>query len=220
MAPPLVRPFEEFCRRAAPSASRPRRSKLHGPLPQVELRPKPNVDGPAVVPQGPLAELGDALRALRPKFFAFVLSFLVIGQYWMAHHRIFRHVRRYDLGLLWLNLLYLLGIAFLPDGAAATIFTHAWWVSSTVSASSCRVRWARSCGSTPNDGRSWTRCRPRPDGRSRPATPAVFLLGAGAALIDIYLAVFCWTVPLPLRDFSSPYGSSDQVAGTIAVERP
>jgi uncharacterized membrane protein len=32
----------------------------------------------------------------------------------MGHHRIFRHVYRYDLGLMWLNLLYLLGIAFLP----------------------------------------------------------------------------------------------------------
>jgi uncharacterized membrane protein len=66
------------------------------------------------VPKGPASELGDALRDLGPKLFAFVLSFLVIGQFWMAHHRVFRHVRRYDLGLVWLNLLYLLGVAFLP----------------------------------------------------------------------------------------------------------
>src|SRR5919197_2493902 len=66
------------------------------------------------VPTGPAGELGHTLRARGSKFFAFGLSFLVIGQYWLAHHRVFRHIRRYDLGLLWLNLLWLLAIAFLP----------------------------------------------------------------------------------------------------------
>jgi len=61
-------------------------------------------------------ELGHALRTgpLSDQLFAFALSFVVIGQFWIAHHRLFRLIRSYDLGLLWLNLFHLLGICFLP----------------------------------------------------------------------------------------------------------
>jgi uncharacterized membrane protein len=58
--------------------------------------------------------LAGALRDLAPKFFSFGLSFLVIGRFWMGHHRAFQYVRRYDRGLLWVNLLFLLSVSFLP----------------------------------------------------------------------------------------------------------
>jgi len=32
----------------------------------------------------------------------------------MAHHRIFHYIRRFDTRLIWLNLLFLMTIAFLP----------------------------------------------------------------------------------------------------------
>jgi uncharacterized membrane protein len=62
----------------------------------------------------PLEELRQALHDLSDQLFAFALSFVVIGQFWIAHHRLFRLIRSYDLALLWLNLLHLLGICFLP----------------------------------------------------------------------------------------------------------
>jgi uncharacterized membrane protein len=34
--------------------------------------------------------------------------------YWMAHHSIFKDIRRYDRVLIWLNSLFLMCIAFLP----------------------------------------------------------------------------------------------------------
>jgi uncharacterized membrane protein len=43
-----------------------------------------------------------------------VLSFLVIGLYWIGHHQTFRYVRSYDRTLLWLNLVFLLSISFIP----------------------------------------------------------------------------------------------------------
>ncbi len=52
--------------------------------------------------------------ALWPKFFSYVLSFLVIGTYWIAHHQTFRYVRSYNRTLLWLNLVFLLSISFIP----------------------------------------------------------------------------------------------------------
>lgn len=62
----------------------------------------------------PQAGLTGALLGLWPKVFAFVLSFLVIGNYWIAHHNSFDVVVALDGRLLQLNLLFLLCIAFLP----------------------------------------------------------------------------------------------------------
>jgi uncharacterized membrane protein len=60
------------------------------------------------------AALMRALGALMPKFFAFGLSFLVVGYYWIMHHTMFRHIRRGDDALLVINLVLLLCVAFLP----------------------------------------------------------------------------------------------------------
>ncbi len=49
-----------------------------------------------------------------PDFLSYVISFLVIGNYWIVHHSIFEDVKRYDRGLLWVNIAYLMFIAFIP----------------------------------------------------------------------------------------------------------
>jgi uncharacterized membrane protein len=46
--------------------------------------------------------------------FQLVLSFLVIGTYWIAHDGTFQYFRSYDRTLMWLNLLFLLSISFVP----------------------------------------------------------------------------------------------------------
>ncbi len=51
---------------------------------------------------------------LMPQFGVYALSFLIIGNTWVIHHRIFRNVRRYDTTLIWINNLFLLCVAFLP----------------------------------------------------------------------------------------------------------
>jgi len=59
-------------------------------------------------------QLASALAALKPAYYSFALSFFVIARYWMSHHRWSVRVRRYDAGLVWLNLLLLLGVVFIP----------------------------------------------------------------------------------------------------------
>lgn len=49
-----------------------------------------------------------------PRIISFILSFAVIGIYWESHHRTFRHIRRYDRELIWLNLMYLFFIVLIP----------------------------------------------------------------------------------------------------------
>jgi uncharacterized membrane protein len=50
----------------------------------------------------------------RPQIFTFLLSFVVIVRFWLVHHRVFEHVRRYNTRLIQLNLGWLLLIVVLP----------------------------------------------------------------------------------------------------------
>lgn len=60
------------------------------------------------------AELSGALAGLRPHFTAFVISFLLLAVFWMAHHRQFKSIKKVDSIFIWLNILMLLLIVFVP----------------------------------------------------------------------------------------------------------
>jgi len=65
-----------------------------------------------------IAQSWQAFLDLSPSFFAFALSFLVIGRFWMGHHERFRTVRHFSARLMWPNLIYLMTIAFMPFATA------------------------------------------------------------------------------------------------------
>jgi uncharacterized membrane protein len=56
----------------------------------------------------------EVLGELVPDIVAFVLSFVIVGVYWVSHHNMLHMIRAVDRRLLWLNLLLLLAIVFLP----------------------------------------------------------------------------------------------------------
>lgn len=58
--------------------------------------------------------MANALVHTIPHFIAFILSFFIIGIYWVAHHRMFYYVIDYDNRLLWLNLLLLMFVVLMP----------------------------------------------------------------------------------------------------------
>ncbi|MHB1362051.1 MAG: TMEM175 family protein [Thermoleophilia bacterium] len=62
----------------------------------------------------PNRELGADLSANLPMLISYGISFGVIALYWLKHLSFNNHVKRYSVGLIWLNFLYLLVIAFLP----------------------------------------------------------------------------------------------------------
>jgi uncharacterized membrane protein len=67
------------------------------------------------VPAGlPAAELNDYLVDSWEQFFAYFLSFAVIGRYWLAHHRFFSLLGGFDRRLLVLTLAYLAMIVLIP----------------------------------------------------------------------------------------------------------
>jgi uncharacterized membrane protein len=49
-----------------------------------------------------------------PSLLSYALSFFVIANYWIVHHGMFRMIRSHDAGLVWLNILFLFSISFLP----------------------------------------------------------------------------------------------------------
>lgn len=53
-----------------------------------------------------------------PKFIGFLVSFLLIGQYWVVHHRLFGYVISFTGRLVWLNIFFLLFIALMPFSTA------------------------------------------------------------------------------------------------------
>jgi TMEM175 potassium channel family protein len=97
------------------------------------------------------ADLGHALLHLWPAYLAYATSFLTIGIIWMNHHFCVETVARADRTLMFLNLLLLLAVAFLPfptklvaeylqrDGERAAVYAYdatfvvmsivfnAWW---------------------------------------------------------------------------------------------
>ena len=64
------------------------------------------------------ARLLHALAALWPKYLGYVLSFVVIGQYWLGYTRQFGGMRAADEGFAQLNILFLLVIGFIPFATA------------------------------------------------------------------------------------------------------
>mgnify|MGYP000848990676 FL=1 len=60
------------------------------------------------------SEFLDRLHDMWPDLFAFAISFIVIGSYWVRHHRLMRMVREYDASLMWMTIAYLFWIVLLP----------------------------------------------------------------------------------------------------------
>ncbi len=63
-------------------------------------------------------QLIEALLNILPLMVGFLVSFLLIGQTWIEHHRMSLLIERLDQGLLWWNILLLLCVAFLPFATA------------------------------------------------------------------------------------------------------
>jgi uncharacterized membrane protein len=60
------------------------------------------------------SDVGDKLLSQDDDFWAYLLSFAVLGSLWLSHHRFFQSVAAFDGTLMILNLVYLCGIALVP----------------------------------------------------------------------------------------------------------
>ncbi|MGZ4507944.1 MAG: TMEM175 family protein [Blastococcus sp.] len=153
----------------------------------------------------PEHDLERAVLALWPPVLMFVVSFLVVGQFWIAHHRNFGLIDRQDRTLLWLNLLTLLTVAFMPF-PAALLGAHStahdafpfvlYAASMTVTSLALTATWLHAV----RRGlvrRSVDRADARDVTRRAFATTAVFAVSVPAAALGLPVALACWLVLLP-----------------------
>jgi len=162
----------------------------------------PDPTGPVTTDQFAQLLLGDML----PKYLGFVVSFVVIGVYWVLHHRDFTYyIRRYDQRLIWLNLLMLMTICFLPfstsvqNAYGGQPLTVAFYATSVAAVGIVHtLMWLYASAHhrlidpslSPQFIRTYTL-------RSL-AVPAVFLLSIGLVPIHPDLARFSWLLLIPL----------------------
>ena len=73
-----------------------------------------DIKSPQNLPLEATANLVDHLVALEHSFAMYVISFIVLAIFWIAHHLLFHFVRHVDRRLLWINMLFLLLVTFVP----------------------------------------------------------------------------------------------------------
>lgn len=73
---------------------------------------------PVVTEVSANTELSRALVTMWPEFLAYVLSFLILGVFWLMHGAVFENIKYADSTLSWLNILFLMFVALVPFSTA------------------------------------------------------------------------------------------------------
>jgi uncharacterized membrane protein len=73
---------------------------------------------PEIQSQTDWRELLNTVWQLAPKFLSIFISFSFVAIFWVAHHQFFRTLQKTTRGLLWLNLVFLFLVCFVPFPAA------------------------------------------------------------------------------------------------------
>ena len=69
---------------------------------------------PEIPAAGAAEELPHALAEMLPVIVSHIISFALLGIYWVGHHAMFTLIKRYDRTLLWLNIVFLMCVASMP----------------------------------------------------------------------------------------------------------
>jgi uncharacterized membrane protein len=149
-------------------------------------------------------EFGDVL----PQVFAYALSFFIIARNWLAHHRMFRMIRRIDARFIAINITLLGLIALLPyptdvygnyPSSRPTLIVYAASISATGLASAALWFYASQDNrlidpSTPREWIVHSHLRAL-------SIPAVFLTSIPVSFIAVGAAQFWWLLLIPMRAF-------------------
>jgi uncharacterized membrane protein len=150
---------------------------------------------------------GDAMRSMASHFLAMVMSFFVIGVFWIAHLATTRRMRHFDWASAVANLVFMFPVCLLP-------FATAWWGQDLAAP----FPWGMYCGTmvacslanlalvltiSRDGGRLMGGISPRERAYriARAASPGV-AFGTGLVLMAFHqlaLAQFCWVlIPIQL----------------------
>jgi uncharacterized membrane protein len=163
-----------------------------------------SLEAPKVVHSGSRRELWDALGDESSQILMFFISFLVIGSFWLAHHRFVRRLAAVDRTLLFAGLVYLAFISFLPfpssllgdqvdNGLAVAIYALC---IAAVAGMEVVLQWIAKRHELLLEPPTPTSYRWNMIGSTVPAV--VFLLSVPVALVAPQLAILLWLLNVPI----------------------
>lgn len=127
---------------------------------------------------------------LLPQFLLFAVAFLVLGVFWLGHHRQFHFVSSVDTHLLWINLILLIAIVFVPfstdlagDYPHVQIAVLLFHINILIVGLIYAVQWRHIC----NSGHL---CDPHPDADTIQRRNFESLLVPGVASIAVVISFF------------------------------
>jgi uncharacterized membrane protein len=81
-----------------------------------------SLSAPVITGALPTSELNSevtmSIQKLLPDIVGYVISFLILGVMWVSHHAVFNYIQKMNRSLLWLNMIFLLTIGFVPFSTA------------------------------------------------------------------------------------------------------
>ena len=171
-----------------------------------------NIDVPQVSRQLVDVKLPAEVWALWPKFGAFAISFVMIGFFWIFHHMMFRVIRRHTPLFMWMNLMLLMCIVFIPFSAAlfseypsteiATMFySGSWAVPSLVLA----LMWWYAIRDRRLVDKDYDTMAGRHAIYAFLNTGLIFLLSMPIALINVSAAQYFWLLLIPTQFLQGRY---------------
>jgi uncharacterized membrane protein len=148
---------------------------------------------------GSTPDLGQRLLALGPRYFSYALSFLVIASYWRSDQKTFQHIVRLDSRFIWLNLVLLLCIAFLPfptsvmgnnseDVAAVTLYAGTLAATGLV----LPAMWVYAATSRRLIGSQMSPRKIHYYLARAGCAPLIFLISIGIAQVNVSAAKYSW----------------------------
>lgn len=179
------------------------------------------------LPEGSSPEqLRAAIASQIPNIYVYALTFILIGSYWIGHHRKFAAMVKIDSTFLWINLTYLMAIAFLPfpssmlgeygnEPIVLMVYAGSNAVAGALSTAVWFYAWRRH-----RLIRQDIDLRLAMEGTVRTAAFAcVFLITIPLALVSIYLVYALWALVIPIataatRIYSRRYGAPSEEPGT------
>lgn len=149
------------------------------------------------VPPG-VDDVLDALTDRTDEFFAYAISFAVLAKLWLAHHRFFSEVARFDGTLMALNLVYLFWVALVPftsellgnySGDSAGVIVYAVSMIAVLATFLVQIRYAYAHDLMLPEARQWER---RFTGLPNYFPVIVFGVSIPIALLSPAAATYTW----------------------------
>jgi uncharacterized membrane protein len=168
-------------------------------------------------------ELGHRLAAEENEVISYAISFYVIAQFWLVHHRVFRNIAGHSEGLAWWNLFFLLFITTMPFSSnllgvypsnplAVDIFALNILMASASTQATLVFAERRHLLAGPVDAAV------KRAGQIRSGAVIVsVLLSIGLAWVNPNVAKYCWLLIAVAPFLANRYSSSRPVPPTVPV---